>query len=103
VAIRRCTKFLEINAVTVASSLSAPEWARFMQFHVSRGVRVELRFAKDLGTIGLTNPANWGSSEITGPGVSPFLLLPDSGQMVLENFSPATAFVTLVFSDSIGG
>lgn len=100
---RRCTKFLEINAGTVAASLSAPDWARFMQFSVSRGVRVELRFAKDLGTIAATNPANWGSSEVTGPGVSPFLFLPDSGQMVLENFSPTTAYVTMVFVDSIGG
>lgn len=99
-----CTKFLEINAGSTASSLSAPEPARFMQFHVSRGVRVELRFAKDMGTVGpVINQALWGSTEITGPGVSPFLFLPDAGQMVLENFSPTTAYVTVVFVDSIGG
>ena len=102
---RRCSSFLTVAASAQAESLSAPKWASMMQFHVSSGATVALRFAKDLGTVtppAGPNPADWGSQVVVGPGVSGFIVLPTTGQLVLVNTTPVIANVLLTYFDGLG-
>lgn len=104
--ITRCSQYMTLAAGTNVSpsftdSIGMPPWARFIQVSVSSTTLVQVAFAKDTGTINVTNPANWEAEFLSGPATSAFIALPVSGQVRLLNYGGG-GYATVVLLSSLG-